>query len=364
MIRSQNVLDLSFSFDGLVYINDEQSSKLKNVEIESGDVLLNITGDSVARSCMVAESVLPARVNQHVAIIRGNKIKVLNHFILYFLQYKKKHLLSLSQGGATRNALTKKMIEDFDIQLPGLSEQKRIISILKSFDDKIENNRKINENLEQQAQALFKSWFVDFEPFRDQPFVDSELGPIPQGWKVGKLKDIAAVTMGASPSGTSYNTNGVGDVFYQGRAEFGFRFPNRNKYTTEPIRFAEPNSVLLSVRAPVGDINIAEEKCCIGRGLASVKSKDGNNSFLLYLMFSLNKHFQQYNAEGTVFGCINKDSLNDMPILLPKESIIDAFESIASSFDEQIRAFEIEIKKLHESRDLLLPKLMSGEIKV
>lgn len=147
LIRSQNVLDFSFSWDGLAYINDEQAAKLNGVEIENGDVLLNITGDSVARACIVPESALPARVNQHVSIVRGDATIVLNDYILYFLQFKKPYLLSLSQGGATRNALTKGMIEDLPIPLPPLSKQAEIVHVLKSLDDKIELNRRINDNL-------------------------------------------------------------------------------------------------------------------------------------------------------------------------------------------------------------------------
>ena len=200
LIRSQNVLDFSFSWDGLVYIDDEQAAKLNGVEIAPGDVLLNITGDSVARACIVPESALPARVNQHVSIIRGDTSLVLNDYILCFLQYKKTYLLSLSKGGATRNALTKGMIEDLKIPLPPISKQTKIVSILKSLDDKIEVNRKINENLEQQAQALFKSWFVDFEPFKNGEFVESELGMIPKGWRVGTLGEIMNITSGKRPA--------------------------------------------------------------------------------------------------------------------------------------------------------------------
>ena len=153
--------------------------------------------------------------------------QICNPFFLFY-KYHQNNLKYLDSGSA-QSQITINDLNRLLIELPPLDTQNRIVDFLKSLDDKIENNRKINENLEQQAQALFKSWFVDFEPFRDQPFVETELGPIPQGWRVGKLKDIAAVTMGASPSGTSYNTDGLGDVFYQGRAEFGFRFPNRNK---------------------------------------------------------------------------------------------------------------------------------------
>lgn len=198
LIRSQNVLDFAFTSSGLVYINKEQASKLNNVEVKENDILLNITGDSVARTCIVPQNVLPARVNQHVAIIRGNDI-VDNRYLLYYLQYIKPYLLSLSQGGATRNALTKKMLEDLGIKVPSKSVQNIIVSILSSLDDKIELNRRINENLEQQAQTLFKSWFVDFEPFKNGKFVDSELGMIPEGWKVIELQSMVTIKRGGSP---------------------------------------------------------------------------------------------------------------------------------------------------------------------
>lgn len=146
LIRSQNVLDFGFLYNGLALINEDQANALDNVVVMEGDVLLNITGDSVARCCKVPSDVLPARVNQHVAIIRGKKDIVLSDYVLYYLQYKKRYLLSLSQGGATRNALTKKMIEDMEIPLPSVSEQEAIVNILGSFGKKIELNRRINDN--------------------------------------------------------------------------------------------------------------------------------------------------------------------------------------------------------------------------
>ena len=146
LIRSQNVLDFSFSKLGLAYINEVQAEKLSNVEVYEKDVLLNITGDSVARVCIVPNNVLPARVNQHVAIIRGND-KVDYRYLLYYLQYIKPQLLSLSQGGATRNALTKKMIEELEVKMPSKGIQKEIVSILYALDSKIELNRRINDNL-------------------------------------------------------------------------------------------------------------------------------------------------------------------------------------------------------------------------
>ena len=362
LIRSQNVLDFAFSKDGLASINDEQANKLKNVEIIQGDVLLNITGDSVARCCIVPSEILPARVNQHVAIIRPRKEELDKDYLLYYLQYNKRQLLQIASAGATRNAITKAMIENLILPCPkSLEDQRRIASILSSLDRKIELNNKINADLEEMAQAIFKNWFVDFESFKNGKFVDSELGMIPEGWKVGTLEDIAEITMGQSPAGNSLNENREGMIFYQGSSDFGFRFPSIRVFTTEPKRLAVANSVLFSVRAPVGDINVAKEECCIGRGVASIKSKYGHDSYLFYTMKSLHKLFDSFDGEGTVFGSINKKTLSAIQILLPSDGIVEQFNNIASSFDNRIRSLSEENSRLSTLRDTLLPRLMSGE---
>lgn len=147
LIRSQNVLDYSFSADGLAYIDEKQARLLENVTVQKDDVLLNITGDSVARACIVNNKYLPARVNQHVAIVRGNSEKILQSYILYFLQMKKAELLQIASGGATRNALTKAMIEGLEINVPSLDMQHRIVAALDAIQAKIAINQKINDNL-------------------------------------------------------------------------------------------------------------------------------------------------------------------------------------------------------------------------
>jgi type I restriction enzyme S subunit len=249
------------------------------------------------------------------------------------------------------------------VQIPPLPIQKAIAGTLSCLDAKIELNSKSNRNLEAQAQAIFKSWFVDFEPFQDGGFVKSELGFIPEGWRVGKLEEIAQITMGQSPKGTTYNEDGVGEVFYQGRAEFGWRFPSRRLFTTDPKRMAEKNDVLMSVRAPVGDINVANESCCIGRGLASLRNTT-YPSFLLYLMHSIKERLNQFNAEGTVFGSINQGSLKSMAVIIPPDNVVYQFENNVASFDQMIWSLSKQNSTLVALRDTLLPKLMSGEIEV
>lgn len=221
--------------------------------------------------------------------------------------------------------------------------------LLSLLDKKISINETINNNLQQQAQALYQQMFID------NP--DSE-------WIEETLSDIAEITMGQSPSGSSYNENCNGAVFFQGRAEFGFRFPSIRLYTTEPKRMAQANDTLMSVRAPVGDLNVAHENCCIGRGLAAIHSNSNHQSFVLYTMFSLKAHLDIFNGEGTVFGSINRNALNEMPILIPSDDIIDKFESIVAPMDSAIRNNYDENCRLQSIRDSLLPRLMSGELDV
>ena len=297
-------------------------------------------------------------VNNHAHVLGNNGKCPLNllGFILNNMN------ISPYVTGCAQPKLNQENLKNIEIELP--SHIDSIASILSSLDRKIELNNKINADLEEMAQAIFKNWFVDFEPFKDGKFVDSELGMIPEGWKVGTLEDIAEITMGQSPAGNSLNENREGMIFYQGSSDFGFRFPSIRVFTTEPKRLAVANSVLFSVRAPVGDINVAKEECCIGRGVASIKSKYGHDSYLFYTMKSLHKLFDSFDGEGTVFGSINKKTLSAIQILLPSDGIVEQFNNIASSFDNRIRSLSDENSRLSTLRDTLLPRLMSGEIEI
>ena len=243
----------------------------------------------------------------------------------------------------------KTAIMQYEVPAFDIATQQRIGSLLKGIDTRIVTNKKINDNLQQQAKLLYEEMFLN------NPDADMVSGT---------LSDIATITMGQSPSGSSYNEESVGEVFYQGRAEFGFRFPTRRLFTTEPKRMAEPGDVLLSVRAPVGDLNVAYEKCCIGRGLGAIHSKTGDSSFMLYTMFALKPQLDVFNGEGTVFGSINRDGLSNLPVNIPSAEEIAKFEATVRLMDNLIRTNYEEICRLQSIRDSLLPKLMSGEIDV
>lgn len=242
-----------------------------------------------------------------------------------------------------------KTIRTLKVPVPQMEIQKKIANIIQAINLKLRTNRAINENLEQQAKAIYQQMFIE------------NTSP---DWVEGCLRDIADITMGQSPSGSSYNEDGIGTIFFQGRAEFSFRFPTIRLYTTEPKRMAYANDILMSVRAPVGDLNIAHTDCCIGRGLAAIHSKTNHQSFVLYTMFSLRKQLDVFNGEGTVFGSINRNSLNDTPTLIPSDETIEEFEKIVAPMDAAIRNNYDEICRLQAVRDSLLPRLMSGELDV
>ena len=276
--------------------------------------------------------------------------KVNPKYIKYFCQSKQyKDWINSFNTGSTRGNINAQTLGKMPIPLIERKTQDALVCILSSIDEKIKKNNEINNNLEQQAQAIYQQMFID--------------NPTPD-WIEGSLSDIANITMGQSPSGSSYNEDRIGAIFFQGRAEFGFRFPTIRLYTTEPKRMAYANDILMSVRAPVGDLNVAHNDCCIGRGLAAIHSKTNHQSFVLYTMFSLKKQLDVFNGEGTVFGSINRNSLNDMPILIPADEQIEKFELIVAPMDAAIRNNYDEICCLQAVRDSLLPRLMSGELDV
>ena len=265
-------------------------------------------------------------------------------------------------------------------RFPSLSEQRAIAHILGTLDDKIELNRRMNETLEAMAQALFKSWFVDFDPVRakmdgrdpglpqhladlfpDQ-LVESELGEIPKAWEVKTLRECTHLTMGQSPPGHTYNEHGEGLPFFQGRSDFGFRYPSNRRFCSAPTRIAQPGDTLVSVRAPVGDINMAWERCCIGRGVAALRHKSGTVSFTYYSARKIQVALREYEHTGTVFGAINKGQFEALLVIEPNPRIIDAFDSYAGPIDAKIKSNTRESRVLVALRDTLLPKLMSGKI--
>lgn len=238
-------------------------------------------------------------------------------------------------------------IAEFDIKIPSIEVQREIVKADRQIKRRIRLNEQIIEKLEAAAQALYRKMFVEG--------IDKE--NLPDGWMMGTLSDIAIITMGQSPDGETYNIDGDGMIFYQGRTDFGRRFPKARVYTTSPTREAEIGDVLLSVRAPVGDLNIAPHKCCLGRGLAGLRSKMNSQSYLYYQMVFLSDVFKISDDEGTIFGSINKDDLYNIEIIVPSKQAIELFNNDVSIIDNQIRILDGEISNLQELQSLLLAKM-------
>jgi type I restriction enzyme S subunit len=329
-----------------------------------------------------------AALNQHIFRVvakEGIDQQFLRYLLLSCMPIFNLHV---QDKRTTMGHVTIRDLQRIKVQVPPLAEQRAIAHILGALDDKIELNRRMSETLEAIAHALFKAWFVDFEPVRAKlegrwrrghslpglpahlydhfpdRLVDSELGEIPEGWRIDKIGNQFRVTMGQSPPGNTYNEKGNGLPFYQGRADFGFRFPNRRVFCTAPTRFAETGDTLVTVRAPVGDTNIALERCCIGRGVAAIRHSSGVTSYTYYLVRSLRSVFRGFEAEGTVFGAITKDSLLSIKHVVPPDELVQRFEQLCSPIDDMVEIAERESRTLAALRDALLPKLIRGEIRV
>ena len=371
LIRSQNVLDYQFSFDGLAFIDDEQADKLKGVTVEDGDILLNITGDSVARSCIVPKEVLPARVNQHVSIVRVDKSKVFNKYVFYYIQNMKPLLLSLAGNGGTRNALTKAMIEQLDISLPSLPEQKAIAATLSALDDMIELNNKVNKTLEEMAQAIFKSWFVDFEPFKDGEFEESELGLIPKGWRVGVLEDIAFINT------ETINPQNYPETFFE---HFSIPLFDEGKFSAfekgeviKSNKYVIDSSCMLFSKLNPQFKRVFRPFCKTSKAICSTEfmvykaKKPIYNNYIYSTLCSGSFHqFVMQNVTGTTNSrqrAIPKNTLN-FKMLIPDENALSSYNQIISGIFNIMQRIPEDNKLLSSIRDTILPKLMSGEIRV
>ena len=274
-----------------------------------------------------------------------------------------------------RASLNEAIFSYLDLLLPAYSEQRKAGDLLYLLNQKIALNNRINAELEAMAKTLYDYWFVqfDFPDANGKPYKTSGgkmvynatlKREIPAGWDVKTLSQIANITMGQSPAGESYNDEGYGVLFFQGSTDFGWLFPAPRQYTTSPARMAKKGDILLSVRAPVGDMNIANADCCIGRGLAALNSKIGSDGFLFYVMKYFKQVFERRNSEGTTFGSITKDDLHSLSVVYPQPDLLKKYDDIVSGYNKMIFVRSLENRDLVRLRDWLLPLLMNGQVTV
>ncbi|MBN1932522.1 MAG: restriction endonuclease subunit S [Desulfobacterales bacterium] len=314
--------------------------------LEKDDIIISARGTVGAIAMLAREMAF----NQSCYGIRAKQDISTNQFIYYLLKDTVDNFLQISHGGVF-DTITRDTFKEIDVLLPPLPEQKAIAGVLSCLDDKIDLLHRQNKTLEVLAETLFRQWFLE----------ESD-----DTWEEGKLPDEFEFVMGASPPGASYNEQGIGIPMYQGNADFEFRFPKRRVFTTDPKKHANKYDTLISVRAPVGEQNMAQEKCCIGRGVAAFRYKKENHyyTYTYFKMKSLMEEIKQFNETGTVFGSISKSDFENIEVTIPQKKLINKFLSVVKPIDDKIIVNSFQIRSLEKLRDTLLPKLMSGEVRV
>ena len=361
---------------------NEPFARANEFSLMNGDIVVGMDGSRVGLNrAQVKETDLPLLLAQRVACIRHNE-KTTQDFLYYqifserFVKYIKQ-----VQTGTSIPHVSLKQIGGFEVSLPSLEEQWRIAGILGAIDDKIENNRRINTNLELQAQALYKQWFVDFEfpneegkPYKSSggKMVDSELGPIPEGWCVGKLEDIGDIIGGGTPSkavAEYYTKNGIAWITPKDLSVSHLKFTAKGEtditelgYKNSSAKIMPRGSVLFSSRAPIGYISIAKNDICTNQGFKSVVPNNGWTAFVYYFLLSNTENIES-KATGSTFKEASGALMKSLDLVIPSEDILEKFETIMSHIFESQEKFEAENKTLVTLRDTLLPKLMNGEIK-
>ena len=299
--------------------------------------------------------------------------------------------LSRLRSGSGQPLINQRALNTVELPVPDRHDRLAIGELLGSLDDKVELNQRMNETLGVMAQAIFRDWFVDFGPTRRK--LEGATDPVtimgglvqdpataetlassfpdqldewgrPLGWEEHSVGDAFDLVMGQSPPGSTYNETGDGLPFFQGRRDFSARFPVARVYCTAPTRTARKDWTLVSVRAPVGDVNRAEADCCIGRGVGALSHKQGLLSFTYYAVLNLKPALAAFDGDGTVFGSVNQKQMKALRMLGGMSPLARTYDDLAQPIDAIIRLRTAENRTLAAARDLLLPKLMSGEIRL
>ena len=347
----------------------------KRVTPQCDDIVFSYEA-TLGRYAMIPEGFYGC-LGRRLAIVRAKDSRVNPRWLYYYFLSPEwsAFIANHTVKGSTVNRISVEDYPNYPIPLPERKTQDAVVKVLSAIDQKIDNNTNLCVELETMAKTLYDYWFTQFDfpdengkPYRssggEMVWNDQLKREIPKGWNVGQLSDIANIAMGQSPAGETYNENGNGMIFYQGCTDFGTRFPVPRVYTTAPTRFAKSGDILMSVRAPVGTLNVAIEDCSIGRGLAALNSKIGSQLYLWYTLAGFKQLFNVLDGNGTTFGSITKDTLYETKVVIPNPVLVKSFEEIVQPIEQKIRIIEEENRELTKLRDWLLPMLMNGQATV
>jgi type I restriction enzyme, S subunit len=382
IIRVNNIKYSLIETDDVLKVSPEIERKYVRSRLRGQEVLVTLVG-TIGQSAIVPSELQGWNVARAVGVIPVAEDVGPQWINLCIRTSAIQHYIRTWATTTVQATFNLKDLAKIPIPFPPKRERDAIVHILGVLDNKIELLRRMNRTSEEICRQLFQSWFVDFDPVQaraarrkakgpdaetatlfPRDLTNSGMGLIPQGWKVATLGAEFNITMGQSPPGETYNDEGNGLPFYQGSTDFGPRFPCRRIYCTAPTRLAEAGDTLVSVRAPVGDVNMAVERSGIGRGVAAVRHKAGSGSYTYYHILALHQAFARFEADGTVFGSINKDSFHGIRCLVPPSDVVSAFSNAVAPFDTRINANESGVSVLADLRDTLLPKLLSGEFRI
>lgn len=393
VIKIKNVKAGEFTEQSFSYVGEKFLEKRKEKLARIGDLLISMSGnrhDGSPHTWVGKVAYFNKRgryfINQRVGALRLKQgVEVDLKFAAYVLASMsyQEHFIAVATSSGGQANLSPTQILGAPLNLPSYAEQCEIGRLISLFDDRIELLRQTNTTLEAIAQALFKSWFVDFDPVHAKAegrppeamdaataalfpseFEESELGPIPKGWSTGAFTEQFDFTMGQSPPGSTYNSDGIGVPFFQGCTDFGDVFPAERIYCSTPKRFARAGDVLMSVRAPVGALNIATFECSIGRGLCGVRHKSGSTGLTYLSLKACVERIVNVAGEGALFRSLSKKQLAGLTVLMPDERVILRFITIIEPIIDRMIAAARQANHLSQLRDTLLPRLISGKLRL
>lgn len=352
----------------------------KDYILSKGDLIVTMTDlskniDTLGYSALVPEvKGLTFHHNQRIGLVENIANNVDKYFLYWIMRTPAyQSFIATHSSGATVHHTSPKGIGNYVFKLPPLDDQRRIASILSSLDRKIELNNKINADLEEMAQAIFKNWFVDFEPFKDGKFVDSELGMIPEGWKVGRLDEIADVVGGSTPSKAKpeyYTQKGIAWLTPKDLSNHPAVYTSRGViditeegYNSTSTKLMPKGTILFTSRAPIGYISIAQNDICTNQGFKSLVPKKAGTCFLYCFLKYVTPEIEN-KSTGSTFKEASGSLMKSLQVIMPEQKVFEDFETIVSPLFARIESLEKENSRLSLLRDTLLPRLMSGELEV
>ena len=378
ILNGSNLQGFKLQEDSFGYLTKEKADSLKKCNAHRGDIIVTHRG-TLGQIVYVPVNSKYDRyvISQSQFRFRCKADLVDVQYLVYYFHTREgqyKILANASQVGVPALARATSTFRLIDINLPLLEDQRRIASIFSSLDQKIELNNKINADLEEMAQAIFKNWFVDFEPFKDGKFVDSELGMIPEGWKVGRADDFYQINIGKTPPRKEhkwFSTNPADKIWVSiaNMGNSGIFISDSSEYLTKEavdrhnIIMVPRNTILLSFKLTVGRVAIADKELTTNEAIARFILSDDKYMEYLYLYLK-NFDYNSLGSTSSIATAVNSKTIKGMQMLQPSDKIIDAFHIQVNPIFEKIRSLTKENSRLSTLRDTLLPRLMSGEIEV